>query len=544
MKLHLLFIWFIQISLPLAAQWKQEEFVIGTYLDPSLSSDKDHVKDSLSFLLAKNAHFNLLTGYRDDRYQTVDRSEQETMYQLDLAHKLGLKMIVADDRFFHLKPFNPLAADLVKKFYLNLSPTQRSALYGYRLIDEPQISDSLFVKPWVKYFNNIDPVKMSYVNLLPGYAFTKSKDYDKYLRTYLADSAGLSSNIQVASYDFYPFLSKSIRLGYFQNIEQIRKYANDRPFWFYTNTSKHLDYLEPEEKHLKFMSFCPLAYGAKGILHFSYETVPALDEFKYSDALVDRNGKPTKKYFIVKNINSFLKDIVGPITMNSEYLGTFHLTNQDKYDKYPNYQVLNPRTPIISHVSNDNVLLGIFKDKKNSNKFYIYLVNKSLESINNVDVYIKASNLVDIYKYSSINHGEGTSGKTGIYFTHVNSMNKYVTNIDKIEGGGMVVLETNFNFSSQLNRNNLVNINTAGFYCIPNPIKDQAIVKYSLDQPGDITLKVINAVGKEVKLLVQGKKEAAGDYYTNLDLSFFSPGIYTCILLTNNKVKALKILKV
>jgi hypothetical protein len=86
-------------------QWKQDKFIIGTYLDPQLSPDRNLRADSLALVLAKEAGFNLLTGYRDDNFIKVNRSEEELRYQLDLASKVGLKMIVADDRFFSFKAF-------------------------------------------------------------------------------------------------------------------------------------------------------------------------------------------------------------------------------------------------------------------------------------------------------------------------------------------------------------------------------------------------------------------------------------------------------
>lgn len=59
----------------------------------------------------------------------------------------------------------------------------------------------------------------------------------------------------------------------------------------------------------------------------------------------------------------------------------------------------------------------------------------------------------------------------------------------------------------------------------PNPFNPSTTIKYSVPESGNVTVKIYNTLGTEVKTVVN-KNHAAGNYVENVDMSEFSSGIY------------------
>jgi hypothetical protein len=83
--------------------------------------------------------------------------------------------------------------------------------------------------------------------------------------------------------------------------------------------------------------------------------------------------------------------------------------------------------------------------------------------------------------------------------------------------------------------------NSLNFY--PNPFSHSAVIAYSIEEPGKVTIKIFNAVGQEVATLLNGVNKPAG-YYS---VSFFNAeglraGIYHCVLITNDKAFVRKLI--
>ncbi|MBN8545204.1 MAG: T9SS type A sorting domain-containing protein [Ignavibacteria bacterium] len=59
----------------------------------------------------------------------------------------------------------------------------------------------------------------------------------------------------------------------------------------------------------------------------------------------------------------------------------------------------------------------------------------------------------------------------------------------------------------------------------PNPFNPSTTIKYAIEKPGLVTLKVYDVLGKEVASLVN-QDQAAGVYSVKFDASLLSSGIY------------------
>jgi photosystem II stability/assembly factor-like uncharacterized protein len=63
------------------------------------------------------------------------------------------------------------------------------------------------------------------------------------------------------------------------------------------------------------------------------------------------------------------------------------------------------------------------------------------------------------------------------------------------------------------------------FQNYPNPFNPTTNIKFAIPENGQVTLKVYNIIGKEIKTLVDGNMQA-GEYETNFDARGMSSGIY------------------
>jgi len=123
--------------------------------------------------------------------------------------------------------------------------------------------------------------------------------------------------------------------------------------------------------------------------------------------------------------------------------------------------------------------------------------------------------------------------KCDVHDTHTNenvSATMFVTN-----GSGAPLLPKNNDTEIKLPDNYLLSEN------YPNPFNPSTIIKYQLKEPGFVSLKVYNVLGKEVATLVNENKNA-GFYSVNLDAGSFASGVYIYRLKTNDFIDSKKML--
>ncbi len=219
-----------------------------------------------------------------------------------------------------------------------LPESLRSAMFGYNPCDEPYFEQDHFksISQWKWLIETSDPSKLVYLNLASSYApsynwggfrggnedrvldANERDEYESYLSLYVD-----SLRPTVISFDHYPFFadgnnSAGLLLQSFRNPTQ----AGQRPFWAYPMTVGHLAYSDPSEAQLNFMYFCPIAYGAKGLIDFCFWT-PS-DNKNYRESLIDANGEPTRRYFLIRRLNLYVRRILKPVVMRLPNVMTYH----------------------------------------------------------------------------------------------------------------------------------------------------------------------------------------------------------------------------
>lgn len=75
----------------------------------------------------------------------------------------------------------------------------------------------------------------------------------------------------------------------------------------------------------------------------------------------------------------------------------------------------------------------------------------------------------------------------------------------------------------------------------PNPFNPSTTITYNIKEKGDVTLKVFDAMGKEVSILVNGYKNA-GTYTVQFNGSQLASGTYYCELKQNNNKNTKKLI--
>lgn len=408
-------------------QWKQNEFMIGTFADPRISSDNNFIKDSLSFIKAKNAYFNLLTG---PQYYIGARDFSLMDRTLKLADKFNMHLLVIDSRMkIADSSFN---TDTALKIINHFKSLNNKAFEGYYIMGEVPEKYVPQLRRWADYFKKNDPDKLVYYYLLPDFAFKKRSDYEDYVNKLT------NFKSDVVAYDFYPFNKNgNILNSYFYNLNLISKKAGTRPFWSYILSAPTPNYTDPTAYQLNFSVFCSLAYGAKGIIYFTYETIPERYGVKFGDALIDKYGNPTKKYYIVKTINQYVAKVIGPVIMNSTKIGTFHTSEQSGNEVLDKSQILNLNSKFLI-INNNNILVGIFKSKTSSSR-YLLLVNKKNDSLNNVLISLSGYFVNKVKMYPRMNEIN-----TGILAKQINtqfSAGKTICAIGDFLPGEAVLIE-------------------------------------------------------------------------------------------------------
>ena len=241
-------------------------------------------------------------------------SVERNLKILDIAKQTGLTAIIQDPRM----PVSASAQNANRDIKAVIQTYRRSpALLGYFLTDEPSARDFQNLAGLVDLLRANDPDHPAYINLLPNYATsdrTEQKSqlgadsYEKYLDQYVR-----IVKPDLLSWDFYSLLADGTeRPGFYKNLSDMQLAAATAepklPFWQIVLTLKHGGYRAIEENSLRYEAMQTVAYGAKGLLYFTYWT-PGGPDFADSTGIVDREGKPGPLYDAIKKVNSEVKNL-------------------------------------------------------------------------------------------------------------------------------------------------------------------------------------------------------------------------------------------
>lgn len=362
--------------------------------------DSSHLnpRDVAAYTKLKKASFNLVT---DAPFSMLTYDVQKN-YFLELINKVGVKMMISDPHIYSYEDTMASAGfdknDFVKKYKTQLPKGYRKWLYAINLGDEPgllakrgktTIEPLARVQQWTAFFERNYPALPTFNNLLPLYGFASIKAYTAYLEQYRQ-----SSNSPFICFDHYPFRKSGMLLpSYFQNLSLVRSLFSDRSLWStaWSAFDKTGDIIKANEILTRFMVFCPVIYGAKGIAYFPYDASYNVRDFS-SGINTD-----TALYNTVKNINLFLKNIVAPVTVNYRHTATLHKGTALGYRPTNTREMFSAYQGIIKDVSNENMAAGVFEQSTTlpvSNTVkdcYLWIMNKDTAGIKKAVVTLRGN---------------------------------------------------------------------------------------------------------------------------------------------------------
>src|SRR5439155_20970210 len=129
---------------------------------------------------------------------------------------------------------------------------------------------------------------------------------------------------KLLSFDHYALVEAGERPGYFENLEVIRREAlrAEVPFASILLATPHGAYRDPSEADLRWQVYTSLAYGARGILYFTYWT-PRSDTWNFHNGILDEQGRRTAHYAQVRRINSELNALARTL-VHLRSAGVYH----------------------------------------------------------------------------------------------------------------------------------------------------------------------------------------------------------------------------
>lgn len=288
---------------------------------------------------------------------------------LDFADKCDLKLIL----------YNSVVAEARETINRY---GDKEGLGAWIFIDEPKYANLPTLGREYKRIRGLDKSKMTIINLActAGRAFVgSSPNYRSYL-----DTIQKVFTPPVWSYDFYPFFYKDgkpdIRYDTFysslEDFKSISK-ATNRPFWTYLQTMEYAagGYLHPAitEPRLRYTAFTSLAYGAQGLLFWTYCQRKSTDAETYGPALVNLDGKRTPGWYAAKRINSEIA-LYNDIFLDTKVLDLRH-AGKERYSR--TRRLVGGFGPMTSITTGDDGVIASHLRTKGVD--YLVIVNRSSE---------------------------------------------------------------------------------------------------------------------------------------------------------------------
>ncbi len=338
-----------------------------------------------------------LSGRRFDATEEIYKA-------LDYASQVGVKYFVKDPYLWNLEGEDFKTAFESRHF------TDYDSFAGFHYADEPRNHQAFenIKKAYSKFKEYVPSDYAFYVNLNPMEIFTNNggnlDDYISHLTDY-TDTV----NPRFLSYDFYAPLGNfpSLKSKYFIQLTAFSEFANERhlPFWAFALSSGHAFssgsfYRGPTEADIYWQVNTVLAYGAKGLQYFCYQTPAPADrggsEFYVGQggSIVNEKGEKTEIFDYVKNVNAYVASI-DHLLMNATKIGVMY--HEDRPACYMFEEGKESIREASSLVTDDNVIVSAFDYK---GKTLYYCVNNSITENATFTLNFKKSHKMNIYPMS------------------------------------------------------------------------------------------------------------------------------------------------
>ena len=267
--------------------------------------------------------------------------------------------------------------------------------FGYFMQDEPSAPEIKERQKEMERLKAVDNTHCFYINLLPcsepakNLAAAKTRTYPEYLK------AASATSCQQISFDFYPIQTSGIRETWYHTLEMVRQESltSGKPFWGFVLSVPHAKYPQPTMGSLRLQIYANLLYGAQAIQYFTYWTPGKNPNFNFHDAPVDTEGRKTRTYALVQEMNRELRSVsrlfYGAKVRSVHHLGVV-AQGAKKLDTAPvnirQLKVTGKNGAVISEIEKDGHLyLAIL------NKDYKRDMRVDLSTLNNLPCHLTKS---------------------------------------------------------------------------------------------------------------------------------------------------------
>jgi hypothetical protein len=283
-------------------------------------------------------------------YDAIDAATSRRFLELCSAH--GVKGLLVDPRV-RITATGELSARLDE---VDADFGAHPALYGYVLDDEPPLSRFAGLAELSDAVRARWDDALPLVCLLPNFAVEAqlgTPSYREHVSQYLE-----TVRPPLFLFDHYATLADGERPEFYENLEIVRDECQARhvPWAMALNTVEHMHYREQSEGDLRWQAFSAIAYGAVGLVYYTYWTPPPGFEppWEYGDAIVDRDGIRTPRFEAVRRLNQDVATMA-PRLVAASSRAIHHLGDNPS-------GVSQPGEPLPLAVGSDGPLLvGVFE---------------------------------------------------------------------------------------------------------------------------------------------------------------------------------------
>jgi len=281
---------------------------------------------------------------------------------LDLARDHGLKLMVAkiglDARTLSTREGRKRASGHIERF------SDHPALWGYFLGDQPRERDFGDLARAAAFARAHDPEHPCFISLLPCDTWVGPRlataDYAGYVERFVR-----AVRPALLNYGQFPFRVLAESRFYFENLELIRRVAlaHGLPFSQTIRGSIWRGMRPIGEGEMRWLVYTSLAYGAKGIVWFSYWGAPGGS----GEGIMGPDGVPTERYRQIARLNAELRAL-GPTLVRLRSAAVYHTGD------VPVGATRLPVHGLVGGVEGGSFVVGLFED--DGSERYALVVNK------------------------------------------------------------------------------------------------------------------------------------------------------------------------
>jgi hypothetical protein len=237
---------------------------------------------------------------------------------------------------------------------------------GFDVYDEPPPAKFPTVAAVTALVRELAPDLLPYSNLVPG----NGPGYTSFVQSFVD-----TVRPPVLSFDRYPILDSGLDINYFDNWAIIRRIglAAGIPTWVYIQSVKFQNRVVPTEAQLRWQVNISLAYGAKGILYFTWWTPELARGEGFESAVITLDGQRTPLYDFATRLN---REWLAPIGRELKPLVSVSATHANDNPLPPGTEAFKPDDHV-SAVEGGAVVVGQFRAATDDGRRWVLVANRS-----------------------------------------------------------------------------------------------------------------------------------------------------------------------